>query len=311
MTASTLIRLIPRRLMLLPTLCLLGAAAGCVQVDEYDIEGETAAWHTKRLERLRSETGWLTLVGLHPLVAGANSLGAADDNAVVLTAAAPARVGTITLGDAGIEFAAAPGVEAHLYVDGTVQSAVFAAGTIKSDAEGSPDQIAVGSLVFYVIVRGDQAYLRVKDRQSPVLLGFRGIDRYPVKRSWRVPAKLEGEPGTVEVVNVLGQVTVESSPGLLVFQAGGQTCRLRPTGEPGEGLFVVFGDATNGQGTYPGGRFLATDPPAEDGTVMLDFNRAYNPPCVFTEYATCPLPGPQNVLPIAVTAGEKMWGTGH
>ena len=121
------------------------------------------------------------------------------------------------------------------------------------------------------------------------------------------------EPGeaTTAVPNVLGQVDQVSSPGVLVFKIKGKEYRLIPQGEPGRGMFIVFGDNTNGKATYSGGRFLSADAPAEDGTVVLDFNRAVNPPCVFSEYATCPLPSVDNLLDVDITAGEKMWGGHH
>jgi uncharacterized protein (DUF1684 family) len=126
-----------------------------------------------------------------------------------------------------------------------------------------------------------------------------------VDAGWRVTARLEpfAEGGTVAVPNVLGQTSESPSPGVLLFELAGHSCHLTPIGEPGEGLFIVFGDATNG-----GGRFLSTDPPAADGSVVLDFNKATNPPCAFTPYATCPLPPDGNVLPVAVKAGEKAFG---
>lgn len=290
---------------------LLLAVAGCGPADDPSYKLEVDAWHAERVERLRSETGWLTLVGLHPLGQGDNVLGSAAEHDVVLTAAAPRRLGTVTLTGSRAEFTAAADVPVNPFVDGAVRDEPFPGGVIKTDGQGPPDMLASGTLVFYVIQRGEKFFLRVKDRQARTRREFQGIDRYPVAEKWRVTAKLEGGPGTVRVANVLGQVAPAPSPGTLVFELAGQECRLRPTGEPGQGLFVVFSDATSGHGTYPGGRFLTTDPPAADGTVVLDFNRAYNPPCVFSEYATCPLPGPDNMLLVAVTAGEKMWGSGH
>ena len=235
----------------------------------------------------------------------------ASANDVVMTKKAPASLGRLTLNGAQAEFVGAQGVPVFLWQDGAISDTPFAGGPIKSDAQGAPDMLATGYLVFYVIQRGEKHFLRVKDRDSEVLREFQGIARYPVYDSWRVTATLEGEAGTMRVANVLGQVAPEPSPGTLVFELKGQTFRLRPTGQTGEGLFVVFGDLSNGAGSYPGGRFLATDPPLANGTYILDFNRAYNPPCVFSEYATCPLPGSQNRLLVAVTAGEKMWDAGH
>ena len=114
-----------------------------------------------------------------------------------------------------------------------------------------------------------------------------------------------------EIEDVLGQTTFDTLPGQLVFKLEGKTCRVSATGEPGDALFLVFADPTNGESTYPAGRFLVIAPPDSNGLYTVDFNRAYNPPCCFTPYATCPLPPPENRLPVPVTAGEKTWSSGH
>jgi uncharacterized protein (DUF1684 family) len=155
-------------------------------------------------------------------------------------------------------------------------------------------------------------FLRVRDSESPVRRRFRSIERFPVDPAWRVTARLEARVGsTVDIENQLGQLTAEPTVGTLVFELAGRRCELTPIGKEGDRLFVVFADSTSGVTTYAGGRFLSTDPVGSGGSVVLDFNRAYNPPCVFTPYATCPLPPPENVLPVAVTAGEKVWGERH
>ncbi len=292
-------------------LLVLVVVAGCGSQDDPEYTAEIDAWHAERVESLRDETGWLTLIGLHPLGQGANTLGSAADNDVVMDPALPPHLGELNLAGGRTVFKSAPGVAVHAWREGHPADELFAAGEIQTDGAGAPDMLSCGTVVFYVIQRGEKFFLRVKDSQARTLREFQGIDRYRVKKSWRVQARLEGEPGTMRVANVLGQVAAEPTPGTLVFELAGKECRLRPTGKPGESLFLVFGDASNGHGTYPGGRFLVVDPPDGDGRVTLDFNRAYNPPCVFTPFATCPLPGLENTLPVAVTAGEKMWGTGH
>ncbi len=300
---------LPPALALLALSALL-AAAGCSRRTEADPAYVAAvdAWHAQRIARLESETGWLTLVGLHELHAGPNVVGSAPGSDVPLIAKAPARVGRIDLDPGGeVTFAADPAVDVRRYQ-------APAAGPVTTldlvvDTAGQPTELAVGTLVMSVIRRGDRYFLRVKDTHAAALRNFTGIDRFPVDPRWRVTARLEPGTGTVAVRNVLGQVDQEPSPGTLVFTIDGRACRLVPTGAPGEELFIVFGDRTNGPRTYPGGRFLAADPPADDGTVILDFNEAYNPPCAFTEFATCPLPPEGNVLPVAVTAGEKRWGS--
>jgi uncharacterized protein len=266
------------------------------------------AKHAERIEALRSDTGWLTLVGLHALEEGVFEIGSGEAADIRLADAAPARLGTLAIEGADVMFAAAPDVEVSIVGgDGAVTHQV-----LDTDRDGDPTVLACGSLVFHVIERDGDLYLRVKDRDSSVLRDFTGIDRFPLDAAWRVTARLEtGGSGMVTMPDVLGNATPSPSPGDLVFEIDGRTLRLTPVGKPAEGLFLVFGDATNGHATYAGGRFLSTGPVAEDGTVVLDFNLAVNPPCVFTQFATCPLPPEGNMLTAAVEAGEKMWGEQH
>jgi uncharacterized protein (DUF1684 family) len=270
---------------------------------------EIAAWHAGRIERLRSDTGWLTLVGLHPLLAGAHTLGASPEADLRLAPGAPAWVGTLTVAAGRIDFVAHPNAVVTSFDDPT--KGPLSSCTLATDREGPPTRLAVGSLVFYVIDRDHKLFLRVKDRQAETLKNFAGIARFPVDRRWRLEARLESGPATVQIPDVLGHQTAAESPGVLIFSLAGKECRLTPTGRPGDRMFLVFGDETNGKTTYAGGRFLVVDPPATDGRVVLDFNRAYNPPCVFTPYATCPLPTLDNILPVPVTAGEMLWGWPH
>jgi uncharacterized protein (DUF1684 family) len=180
---------------------------------------------------------------------------------------------------------------------------------LASDLEDEPTVLELGSLRFHLIDRAGRLGIRVKDTESPALAAFVGMDYFPVDPSWRIVASFEAfdQPKTIEVPNVLGSSFAEPAPGIARFERDGRRWELTPVGEPGEPLFFVFGDATNGGETYGGGRFLSA-PPAANGTVILDFNKAFNPPCVFTPHATCPLPPPQNKLALAVQAGEKTWG---
>jgi uncharacterized protein (DUF1684 family) len=150
----------------------------------------------------------------------------------------------------------------------------------------------------------------VRDTAAPTLRAFGGVDNYPVDPSWRIQARLEPAPAdaTIEIADVIGSVTTDTTPGSVVFDRDGVTWRLAALeGEEDGSLWLIFGDATNGTETYGAGRFLYTEPPADDGSVIVDFNLAYNPPCVFSHYATCPLPPPQNKLALRIEAGEKVW----
>jgi uncharacterized protein (DUF1684 family) len=262
-------------------------------------------WRARRLDSLRSPGGWLTLVGLFWLDAGKNAVGSDPGNHVVLPPGkAPAFVGSIDRSGDAVTFHAAPG--AGVSVDGKP----VATQALRSDADREPTLLTLGSLSFYVIQRGDRVGVRVKDSQSEARKDFHGIESFPIDPKWRVEARLEpyDPPKSIPVPNVLGSVEPGECPGALVFQINGKTYRLDPILEKGErDLFVIFADRTNGTQTYGAGRFLYASPPI-DGRTTLDFNKAYNPPCVFTLYATCPLPPPQNRLPIRVEAGEKAYG---
>lgn len=263
---------------------------------------EIEAWKAKRVAALRADDGWLTVVGLFWLSEGANAVGSARGNTVVLPERdAPENVGTIRLADAKLSFDSAPGADVRV----AGQRARLA--DIRSDAAGDPTVLSIGSVRFYVIERDHRFAVRVKDNDSAARRDFHGIASFPVDATWRIEARFEpyDPPRSIAIPNVLGHVDSENSPGAIVFTRDGQTLRLDAVLERGEtDYFVIFGDRSNGAGTYGAGRFLYVPPPV-DGKTVIDFNRAYNPPCVFTPYATCPLPPPQNKLPIRVEAGEK------
>jgi hypothetical protein len=269
---------------------------------------EIEAWRRERDEGLRDRDGWLTLVGLHWLKEGENRFGSGADNEIVFPAGrAPARAGTLRLAGDNVTLEAAPG--AGITRDGKPVTTL----ALTSAEGGKPIIVELGSLRFFVIKRGDRLGLRVRDRESPALAAFRGVESFPADAAWRVEARFEpyDPPKPVPVPNILGMVEEEPSPGAVVFDKDGRTYRLDalPASDKGD-LFLIFADRTSGEATYGGGRFLEAPPPA-GGKVVVDFNKAYNPPCVFTEYATCPLPPRQNRLDLAVTAGEKMYGEQH
>ncbi|MGH9362700.1 MAG: DUF1684 domain-containing protein [Thermoanaerobaculia bacterium] len=271
-------------------------------------QAEYEAWRQKREQGLRSPDGWLSLVGLHWLEEGDNPIGSGEDNRIVFPAGrAPAQAGVLRLQDGQVTLVApaAAGI--------THEGKPVTTLALTSDKEGKATVLELGTLRFHVIDRGGRLGVRVRDRESPVLAAFHGVESYPFDPAWRVEARLEPyvPPKKVPVPNILGTVDDEDSPAAVVFERDGRTYRLDGLegGDKGE-LFLIFGDHTNGEETYGGGRFLYTDPPA-GGTVVVDFNRAYNPPCAFTPFATCPLPPRQNKLELAVAAGEKKFGEGH
>jgi uncharacterized protein (DUF1684 family) len=266
---------------------------------------EHDAWIEHRYASLREPDSWLSLAGLYWLEPGESSFGADPANTLVFPAGtAPPRAGVFIADGGKVRVRVEPGVT--ITHDGNPVTEL----DLVTDAEGEPTMLELDSLLFHAIDRGGRLGVRLKDRESPLIAQFAGIDHFDADPAWRIEARFEpyDPPKTIMVPNVVGPALAESCPGRVVFELGGETRTLEPTAEPGSRLFIVFGDETNGSQTYGGGRFLYADWPAEgDDRVVLDFNRAYNPPCVFTPWATCPLPPPQNKLAMAVTAGEKTY----
>jgi uncharacterized protein (DUF1684 family) len=258
-----------------------------------DYEQEIRVWHERRIANLMRDYGWLTLVALDWLEEGTNSI---------------PNVGTLTLKDNTITFKAVPG-EVVPGASPILSGKPFTGGALRSDAEeGGPDMVMIGSRAFTVIKRGGRYAVRMWDKDSPRRKDFKGIERYPVSLKWKIEARWEpyDPPKHITVATVIPGYDAEYPvPGVATFSIDGKEYRLEPVlEEPGGDYFFIIGDKTNGKETYGGGRYLYSTP-AKDGRVIIDFNKAYNPPCVFTEYATCPLPPPGNRLAIPVTAGEK------
>lgn len=269
------------------------------EVDAEKHRAEVETWRQARYAALRRDTGWLTLAGLDWLKPGVNHVGSAPDADVVLPGG-PAEAGTVTVTPDGT-FA-----DAAFLHDGVPARGL----RLVSDQEGEATMLELGALRLCLIERGGRLALRTWNLDSPVRRGFSGIDHWPVDPRWRLVARFEPTERTITVPDVLGTQQQEPSPGEVVFELDGATHRLQALsgGDSGE-LWLVFGDATNGVETYGGGRFLYTPPPSPGGSVVLDFNRAYNPPCVFTPFATCPLPWPENRLPMRIEAGERAFSS--
>jgi uncharacterized protein len=283
-------------------LSLTGPPAGS---GDADYRAEVEKWRTRRIAALTSETGWLTVVGLTWLKEGDNSVGSGPSNDIVLSRAAPPLLGRIRVVGGKAHLDVAPGV------DVTHDRKKVRSLDLVSDEAGEPTVVKHGTLSFFLIRRGEKLGVRVKDSAAAARKSFHGIDNFPVTPAWRLTARFEPYAGgkTIPIPNILGNVTREPSPGALVFSIGGREYRLDAVEEQGEEeLFLIFGDSTNGTSTYGAGRFLYAPRPGKDGRTVVDFNKAYNPPCAFTPFATCPLPPPQNRLPVAVEAGEKSFG---
>ena len=280
----------------------VGIAAAQAGDDAY--RKQITDWRQHRVERLTAPAGWLSLIALDWLKDGKNTLGSAPDNSIVV-AEWPAHLGTITLEDGKATIAIDPAA-AGVLIDGAKKSAA----ALLDDTHPRATVVSSGTVMFYVVKRGDRWALRVKDSEAKTRKEFVGIDYFDIDPSWRIEAKWEAydPPREVEEPNILGEVDKVIVPGAAVFEHDGKTFRVEPVIEtPGDTeLFLVFADRTSGKETYGAARFVYTEPP-KDGKVVLDFNKAYNPPCAFTPYATCGLPTQQNRLDTRVTAGEKKY----
>jgi uncharacterized protein (DUF1684 family) len=270
----------------------------------HDIED----WQRARAERLTADGGWLTVAGLFWLKPGKNGFGADPTSDVVLPAhAAPRQAGAFVLEGNQVRVEVTPGAAV------TLGGKPVTRMTLKSDAGGTaPDVLSLGALTMQIIDRGGRLGVRLKDMKSPARAAFKGLRYFPIDPRYRVVARFvpHTAPVTLDIPTVLGTVESMPSPGYASFHLPGaaEVLRLDAVLEPGETeLFFIFRDATAGKTTYGAGRFLYAAPPVA-GTVVLDFNRAYSPPCAFTPHATCPLPPPNNRLPVAIEAGEMHAG---
>jgi uncharacterized protein len=266
---------------------------------------EIQKWRAARLAELKSDNGWLTVVGLFWLKEGSNRIGSDSTNEIVLPAgSAPKRVGMIDFRQG----------RTTLRVEKDVQVSVNGQPVrefeLQAGKQGKPDIVQVGDLSLLVIKRGERYGVRVKNKNSRERLGFAGLKHFPAQDAYRINARYVAydKPKVIEIVNIIGDVAKMESPGYVEFTLHGKAQRLEPVAE-GKQLFFIFRDLTSGKTTYPAGRFLYADVPEGD-RVVLDFNKAINPPCAFTAFATCPLPPPQNWLKVAIEAGEQTYHHG-
>jgi len=273
-----------------------------------DFVAQVEAWHAERDARLRSPDGWLALVGLHWLTPGEHEFGQHPSNAIRLSGRdVPPLAGHLLVTD-DLQARVRPHGEANLTVDGAQIADEL---PLTADTDGDPTIIGLGSLRMHLIRRGahnERLGLRVRDTEAPALTAFSGVPRFPVDPAWRLDARLERalEPRTISVPDIVGDVLEMPSPGDVVLPLNGGEQRLHAVEEENDTLWLIFGDDTNGEQTYGAGRFLVTGPVAADGSVVVDFNLTYNPPCVFSPYATCPLPPEGNRLTVPVPAGEML-----
>lgn len=266
-------------------------------------------WRADSERRLTAENGWLAVAGLFWLSEGTNRAGSAPDNDILLPASARGHIGVFCLVDGRVTFEVAEGVPVTVNGEPAAERII----PLRSDMEGTPDKLGTGSLTMTIIKRGGRIGVRLYDQASIRRKEFHGREWFPVDPAYRVTARFVPytPPKQVEILNILGDTEPAQIPGYVEFTLFGEDCRLdAESSQPERSLFINFRDATNGKSTYPSGRFLYTGG-VKNGQVVLDFNKATNPPCAFTDYATCPLPPPGNTLPLPVEAGEKYAGAEH
>ncbi|MCK6618164.1 MAG: DUF1684 domain-containing protein [Cyclobacteriaceae bacterium] len=291
---------------------VMGMLTGCtgpkkqnetpIDVDAY--KKEIANWQQQRNAYQVSENGWVNLAGLFWLKEGINSFGSGKMNDLIFPQdKIPEQAGYFVVQGNTVTVKANPDVKFLL-------NGKDSDGGILFHPDSGRIMMAYGPLRWFVIKREDKLGIRLRDLEHPLLKEFKGIEFYPVDPVWRLEGRVEWADSsrTIEITNVLGQTLQQRSVGTLIFDYAGKTYRLDALDEGNDEFFIIFGDETNARETYGAGRYLYVPLPDSTGRVIIDFNKAYNPPCAFTEFATCPLPPKQNVLPFAVTAGEKNYG---
>ena len=271
---------------------LVAIAVAAIAADSGAYQREIAKFRAERETKLKADDGWLTVVGLHWLKNGINTVGSDPYTDAPLPKSAPPMVGTIVLSKGKVHFKPASGVQLKEM-------------DLKTDVTPQYDRLTLGRVKFFVIEREDRFGVRVKDNDSEARRKFTGLRWYPVDPSWKVKAKFTPSPHDVFFDTEVGVKEKDQSPGYVTFARGGKEYKMEPVTED-DHLWFVFRDQTSGKTTYAASRFLYVPMP-KDGFIEIDFNKAENPPCVFTDYATCPLPTPQNRLQLAVTAGEQMY----
>ncbi len=271
-----------------------------ISINSSSYRQSISMWQDQRLARLKAPQGWLSLVGLHWLKEGINTLGSAESNTIVLPTNAPLHLGSIELLEDSLYFR-------NLSRATQVNEQKFKEGQIFSDGDGEISTINYKSLFGYVIKRGEKYGLRLRDTSNAARYALKEIPSFPINAAWKKKAKFIKPPkGTiVPIANAVG--VTEDTPvlGYLEFEHNQETFRLSAIyGGPLQ-YFLIIGDETNSAETYGGGRFMYVNKPDAEGYIDLDFNKAYNPPCVFTDFATCPLPPKENTLRLRIEAGEK------
>jgi uncharacterized protein (DUF1684 family) len=283
------------------TAILVNCTTKEVQLSPEEHQSEIDQWHSRRIEDLKDTSGWLNLAGLYWLKEGINTFGSGEENQVVFPEGSIAKnAGYFLVKNGVVQMEVNPDVEIKIGRE-VVHSVLF----FHPDSSQAP-VASHGSSQWFVIRRDKDVGIRLRDLTSKAVQEFKGIERFPVDLQWRVTARFQPTEGkTIDITNVLGQTNGQKSPGTLTFELGGETYSLDVLEGGKDEFFLIVGDKTNEKETYPSGRYLYVKKPNAEGEVIIDFNKAYNPPCAFTPFATCPLPPRQNILSVAIRAGEK------
>jgi uncharacterized protein (DUF1684 family) len=277
------------------------------KIDEYIVyQSAIQEWQGNRIKSLKKN--WLSLAGLYKLKEGENSFGAHDSSDIVLPKRnIPDHIGSFFLNDGEVMIQVNPDLEV-LYEDQKVQEMILI-----NDQRGTPTVLRYGSFSWYIIKRVENIYVRLRDDENPDIKSFIGIENYPLDTAWRLKAQFEPHLTTkiIETTTTAGDPSRINSSGAIGFRIDGQYYRLDVWSIGNSGNFqTIFADETSGLETYGAGRFIVIEKSEKNGGYIIDFNKAYNPPCAFTEFATCPLPPPQNRLYIKINAGEKKYREG-
>jgi uncharacterized protein (DUF1684 family) len=263
-----------------------------------DYAAVVQAWRDKHEQDYRRE--YVTIAGLHFLEPGTATVGSGPDNDIVLSAHVPSRIGRFSLADGLVRYEPEPGLAVE-FGGKTVTEPVV----LKEPGKPSSGELVIGDVRLVVHQSGERLSIRVRDPGGELATGFKGYRWFAIDPAWRVTARFvpDAQPRQLSILNTFNDVTTYTSEGVVEFQIQGRTLRLRPFTTRPKRFYFVFRDASSGEETYGTGRFLYADL-LDDGTTVLDFNEAYNPPCSFNPYTTCPIPLKENHLPVKILAGE-------
>jgi uncharacterized protein len=271
-------------------------------VERERLDTSVAEWRTKHEADYRRD--WVSVAGLHALKPGRNTAGSAPGNDIVLPKPTPARLGVFHLADGRVRFEPSPDASVLLK-----NSPVTGVVDLSDDSQRGAEELVIGDVRLVVHVSGATRSIRVRDPNGPLARAFRGFAWFPIDARYRVAGRFikDAQPRRLKVVNTYGDVDEYTTEGVVEFELLGRVQRLRPfTTRPGR-LYIVFRDGSSGIETYETARFLYADLKS-DGMTVLDFNTAYNPPCAFNPFTTCPIPLRENRLDVKILAGEKAYG---